>query len=308
MGPGRILSGIKDVTERILIIAAQFVVDGPVDIRWYGRKIFHILMSHEEFDRLLVKYLNEKTRKNIKEILDTIRVKGPGDVPTESARNSRKTARISSDLITRSAGANHERSESVYGITEAKPLASRPTNSQPPLPPSLRLDQQSQEYVKSICAQLRNPDFRERIDAIEKFQIICEQEPKLAFINLVKIFDKFNPCLTDSNSKVNYKALNTMYLITPLLCDDLNPVMVNVIPLIAQNLASKNSEIQDMASNILDVIVEYLGKIRNFLNKNEFLKLYFFTEGGSLIQPFANIAIHGNARVKPQIIFKLAGK
>ncbi len=33
MGPGKILSGIKDVTERILITAAQFVVDGPVDIR-----------------------------------------------------------------------------------------------------------------------------------------------------------------------------------------------------------------------------------------------------------------------------------
>lgn len=43
--------------------------------RWYGRKIFHMLMSHDEFDRMLVKYLNEKSRKNIKEILDTIRVK-----------------------------------------------------------------------------------------------------------------------------------------------------------------------------------------------------------------------------------------
>ncbi|CAF0703596.1 unnamed protein product [Brachionus calyciflorus] len=289
MGPGRILSGIKDVTEKVLVTAAQFVVDGPVDIRWYGRKIFHILMSHEDFDRLLVKYLNEKTRKNIKEILDTIRVKGPGDVPTESARNSRKAARNGTDLISRSAGANpnSERADTIYGITEAKPLASRPTYNAPPLPPSLRIDQQSQEYVKSICAQLRNPDFRERMDAIEKFQILCEQEPKIAVAYLVQLFDKFNLCLTDSNSKVNYKALNTMYLITPLLGDDLNPVMVNVIPLISQNLASKNSEIQDMASNILDVLVEYL-------------------EGGSLIQPFANIAIHGNARIKPQIIFKLA--
>ena len=34
-----------------------------------------MLMSHDEFDKLLVKYLNEKTRKNIKEILDTIKVK-----------------------------------------------------------------------------------------------------------------------------------------------------------------------------------------------------------------------------------------
>ena len=34
MGPGKILSGIKDVTEKVLITSAQFVVDGPVDIRF----------------------------------------------------------------------------------------------------------------------------------------------------------------------------------------------------------------------------------------------------------------------------------
>lgn len=42
-----------------------------------------------------------------------------------------------------------------------------------------------------------------------------------------------------------------------------------------------------MASNILDVMIEYL-------------------DGGVLIQPFANIAQHGNARIRPHIIYKLA--
>jgi hypothetical protein len=32
-------------------------------------------MSYDEFDRMVFKYLNEATRKNIKEILDSIRVK-----------------------------------------------------------------------------------------------------------------------------------------------------------------------------------------------------------------------------------------
>lgn len=94
--------------------------------------------------------------------------------------------------------------------------------------------------------------------------------------------------MTDTNSKVSYKALDTMHQITPILGNDLTPVITNVVPLIAQNLASKNSEIQDMAANILDVLVEYL-------------------DGGLLIQPFTNLAQHGNARVKPYIIFKLAG-
>jgi hypothetical protein len=30
-------------------------------------------------------------------------------------------------------------------------------------------------------------------------------------------------------------------------------------------------------------------------------------DGGSLIQPFTNLAQHGNSRIKPQIIYKLAG-
>ena len=50
-----------------------------------------------------------------------------------------------------------------------------------------------------------------------------------------------------------------MYQIAPILGDTLNSVVANVVPLLAQNLASKNSEIQDMASSILDVFVEYLG-------------------------------------------------
>ena len=73
------------------------------------------------------------------------------------------------------------------------------------------------------------------------------------------MFDKFSLCLTDSNSKANYKALCTMCQIAPILGENMNAVIANVVPLIAQNLASNNSEIQDMAANILDVFVDYLG-------------------------------------------------
>ena len=65
-----------------------------------------MLMSHDEFDRMLVKYVNESARKNIKEILDSIRVKGPGEVPSESARISRKSVRniLEREPLSRSAG------------------------------------------------------------------------------------------------------------------------------------------------------------------------------------------------------------
>lgn len=202
MGPGKILSGIKDVTERILVTASQFVVDGPVDIRWYGRKIFHMLMSHDEFDRMLNKYLNESTRKNIKEILDSIRVKGPGDVPTESARNGRKGIR-QADSISRSAGSNHVLSSTMNGLSaRVNSYATEPTIA--PQSPAIksqangsshsttvRLDAQAQDYVRNLCAQLRNPDFRERIDAIEKLQVMCETETEMAVVNIVQVNTRF---------------------------------------------------------------------------------------------------------------------
>ena len=42
MGPGKVLSGIKDVTERVLITASAFVVAGPPDIRLGREKSFII--------------------------------------------------------------------------------------------------------------------------------------------------------------------------------------------------------------------------------------------------------------------------
>ena len=53
--------------------------------------------------------------------------------------------------------------------------------------PPVRLDAQAQDFVRNLCAQLRNPDFRERIEAIEKFQIMCETETDMACHNIVQV-------------------------------------------------------------------------------------------------------------------------
>lgn len=50
-----------------------------------------------------------------------------------------------------------------------------------------RLDAQSQEFIRTLCAQLRNPDFRERIEAIEKFQVACETETEIVIANIVPV-------------------------------------------------------------------------------------------------------------------------
>ncbi len=95
MGPNKILSGTRDITERVLQVAATFASDGPPEIRyvniylmiriksnhlfiyfrWYGKKIYHMLMSFDELDPLMKHYLNPTAYSNMCEILDTIRAK-----------------------------------------------------------------------------------------------------------------------------------------------------------------------------------------------------------------------------------------
>jgi hypothetical protein len=122
---------------------------------------------------------------------------GPGEAPTESARNARKNIR-STDSVSRSAGANNQ-----YGGTNTSLLSGGSTfTSDVSGPPSAvnqrnsshqathhpqKFDQASQESIKQVCAQMRNADFRERIDAIERFQILCETQPNLVIPFLVQV-------------------------------------------------------------------------------------------------------------------------
>ena len=94
-------------------------------------------------------------------------LKGPGDVPSESARLSRKSIRngLTRDPISRSAGTSN------------------------PIAPfvNARFDPHTQEDIKDLATQMRNTDFRERIEAIEKFQIMCETETEMAVSNIVLV-------------------------------------------------------------------------------------------------------------------------
>ena len=113
-------------------------------------------------------------------------------MPTESARNARKGIR-NIDTISRSAGSNPNASNGsinvragLYGGGETS-LNHPSTNSAVKSNPIVRLDAQAQDYVRNLCAQLRNPDFRERIGAIEEFQIMCETNTEMACHNIVQV-------------------------------------------------------------------------------------------------------------------------
>ncbi|XP_070576353.1 TOG array regulator of axonemal microtubules protein 1-like [Ptychodera flava] len=78
MGPGRLLSGIKDVTDKILPATAQFCVDPSLklgELEYYGRKIMYQLMNHEDFEKLLIKYVAQKDVRQVKEVMERLRTR-----------------------------------------------------------------------------------------------------------------------------------------------------------------------------------------------------------------------------------------
>lgn len=83
MGAAKCLTGQKEITERLLPVAAQFLMDGVPLTRYHGRRIFQVLLPHPSFDKMLIKYVHQTTVRNIRGILETIRKKGIGEMPRE---------------------------------------------------------------------------------------------------------------------------------------------------------------------------------------------------------------------------------
>lgn len=160
--------------------------------------------------------------------------------------------------------------------------------------------------MREISKQLRSADFRERLNGIEEFQKLCELETDTAIQSLVPIFDGFNECLAHMNSKVVLKALNTMHQLVPILGDALSPVINSALPLVAQNIASNNREIAQLASDIIDAAIEYIGRGETPNPSQSFFISPSHLDCGVLIQPLCTLSQTSNLRVRPEIVLKLA--
>ncbi|XP_039389641.1 TOG array regulator of axonemal microtubules protein 1 [Mauremys reevesii] len=280
MGPGRILSGIKDVTDRILPAVAKFAQDGSQETRYYGRKMLFSMMTHPDFDKMLEKYVPSKDLPYIKESVTSLRQKGLGEMPLDTP--SAKGRRSHTGSI------GHSRSSSIsrdaLNITEREISEAREITRKPVARNSL----ESAEYVKVITSLLNAKDFRDRINGIKQLLSDTENNQDLVVANIVKIFDAFKSRLHDSNSKVNQVALETMYKMIPLLKDNLSPVINMLIPaMVDNNLNSKNPGIYAAATNVIQALCQHLD---NYL----------------LLQPFCTKAQFLNGKAKQDMTEKLA--
>ncbi|KAK7488657.1 hypothetical protein BaRGS_00020110 [Batillaria attramentaria] len=276
MGSGKILSGVKDVTDRVLPTAAQFAMDNSPETRYYGRKILWLLMSHQDFDRMLTKYLPANTLRSIQDVVESLKNKGLGDKPSETAsarsRRSGHGSRMGSSLRGGSANSGMDGSAS-----NTPPARRRPA----------RTDDATMEEIKNMVNQMNANDWRQRYEAIGTFQEMCIEHPNIIAMQIVKIFDKFLPRLQDSNSKVNLHALKVMHQVVPMLKDALHSVISMAVTSVVPNLSSKNREIYSTAVDILDSFLEHL-------------------DHSMLVQPFANQAQCASGHSKAEMVEKVA--
>ena len=102
-----------------------------------------------------------------------------------------------------------------------------------------------------------------------------------------KIFDAFVPRLSDSNSKINLQALESLLNILPMFRFDLSAVNSLLVTTLSTNLASNTPGVKSLSEDGITLLV-------NVANVEE------------LLQPFASVIVYGNLRVRPFLITKLA--
>ncbi|XP_036109132.1 TOG array regulator of axonemal microtubules protein 1 isoform X4 [Molossus molossus] len=290
----RILSGTKDMADRILPAAAKFAQDSSQETRYYGRKMLFLMMCHPNFDKMLEKYVPSKDLPYIKESVKSLRHKGLGDLPLDTPSAKGRRSHTGSIGNTKSSSVSRD----VFNSGERKLITrlnlpffhfrkvteiSEVTRKSVP-----RNSLESAEYIKVITGLLNAKDFRDRINGIKQLLSDTENNQELVVGNIVKIFDAFKSRLHDSNSKVNLVALETMHKMIPLLRDNLSPIINMLIPAIVDNnLNSKNPGIYAAATDVVQALSQH---VDNYL----------------LLQPFCTKAQFLNGKAKQDMTEKLA--
>uniref|UniRef100_A0A3B4ABB5 TOG domain-containing protein n=1 Tax=Periophthalmus magnuspinnatus TaxID=409849 RepID=A0A3B4ABB5_9GOBI len=247
VGAARLLSGGRELTDRILLAISKLSQDSSQEARYFGRRMLLSLSSHPDFDKILEKYVPTKDLPTIRVTVLTLKTKGLGDMPSDSQ------------------SARGRRSLSGCRTVRASSLNREPLNQTTRTAQNIAV---KTEYVKQMSSLLGSKDFRERIKGIDQLVIDCQNNPNM-------VFDVFRSRLQESNSKVNLYALESLQKIIPLLKDNLSQVVNILVPAIVDNhLNSKNNAVYIAAIGALNALILNLDNVlllQLFCTKAQFL-------------------------------------
>ncbi|CAB1335104.1 unnamed protein product [Coregonus sp. 'balchen'] len=249
IGTARLLSGGKDLTDRILPAVTKLSQDSSQEARYQGRRMLLFLSSHPDFDKMLEKYIPAKDLAPIRDTVFTLKTK---DTPSARGRRS-----LPGSGTVRASSLSREPLKVVN--RESGQYSSRP---------QAHSIADKTEYIKQLTAQLGSKDFRERIKGIDQIVVDCEHNPNI-------VFDAFKARLQESNSKVNLYALESLQKIVTVMKDNLAQVVYILVPAIVDNhLNSKNNAIYTAAIGAIHALIQNLDTtllLQPFCTKAQFL-------------------------------------
>lgn len=279
MGASRLMSGAKDITEKILPTAAQFVTDGGAETRYYGRKILCIIYEHPEFEKSVSKYVPPNLQKNVHDTVDNLKTKGLGDPPVDLSSSARQRKPASGGTSSRTSGVRGSLSPSSTSSSREASRSGKPVARDGLI--------QGEEMIPNLMNSLQANNWKERQEAVDQFVILMQLNPDGLGPKFTKVFDAFVPRLQDSNSKVNLRALQCLPKILPFLANQSGSLIPPLLAALTSNLASKNTSIFSAAVVALDELIKNI-------------------DNSVLVQPFCTTAQYGGSRVKPIMVEKLA--
>ncbi|XP_077969736.1 TOG array regulator of axonemal microtubules protein 1-like isoform X2 [Styela clava] len=275
--PGKALSGVKDITDRILPATASFISDPSQATRYHGRCILQELMTHPDFDKCVDKYLNQKQAQDVKDAVQNIKTRGIGSIGSAGTRNQGSGVRRN--------GSTRGLSRTVGSSVTAERLPQISSNSRRGTPAKSIFNDQDQEEIRVMCKKLTEGDVPARKEGLRELEEKVVKNRPLVEENIVKIMDGLRSLLVTSNSKLNALGLETLLKIIPDLGNQLPPS--DLVPSVCRLLVSKHQNTARLALKSVNQMLEHIDHMQ-------------------LLQQFATCAMYSPGKTKQVCIEKLA--
>ncbi|XP_056424540.1 TOG array regulator of axonemal microtubules protein 2 isoform X2 [Hyla sarda] len=256
----KLLSGPRESTDAFLRSLVKLMQDGQQDTRFYGRRMFSLVMTHPKFEAQMERLIPSH---DLRDLIATVKQKelndSVSDVP--SARSQRPLQKsgvtVSSGVTVQDTAESDQSSISLNPSIENK---SEPQESPQPRRQPVRAAEVT-EQLKELTKLLTAKEYQSKMDGVTLLLEHCKNNVKFVTSNITPIFDAFNPRMQDANKKVNQYALESAAAMIPLLKDSLHHVLVPMVTVITDNLNSKHSGIYSAAVKVLDTLISSLDNL-----------------------------------------------
>ncbi|XP_068135756.1 TOG array regulator of axonemal microtubules protein 2 isoform X2 [Hyperolius riggenbachi] len=253
LGPDKLLCGTKESTDTFLRTLVRLVQDGQQDTRFYGRRMFSLMMVHPRFDSQMERLVPSH---ELRDLIATVKQKELHDSVTEvpSARSQRPPQKTSAVVTTR------EVQQGEHSLSRAEDAEAAALESPAPRRQPVRAAEVT-EQLKELTKLLTAKEYQSKMDGVTLLVEHCKNNAKFVTSNISQIFDAFNPRMQDANKKVNQYALESAAVIIPILKDSLHHVLVPMVTVISDNLNSKQAGIYAAATTVLDTLISNIDNL-----------------------------------------------